>query len=158
MQNRHEQALFRFSIIAPLINGTCEEKSIRNYALKASQKEYQYQGQSVKFSQDTIKRWYYQYQKSGYEGLMTVQRTDYQKPRVLTEETKGEIERLCRQYPKMSAAAIYQKLIAEQVLEREEASLKTVQRYVKSIRGKVKTDATERRRFQCGQPNDIFHG
>ena len=56
MQNANELALFRFSIIAPLFNGTCEEKSVSEYVALASEKTYYYQGKPMVFSKETIKK------------------------------------------------------------------------------------------------------
>lgn len=156
MKNENELALFRFSIIAPLFNGTCEEKSISEYVSLASEKTYYFKGKPMIFSKETIKKWYYNYKKDGYEGLVRVQRSDYQTPRVLTEDAKREIEVKILKYPKITATKIYSDLIKDGIMEAKDVSLKTVQRYVKCLKGSVPKSDIERRRFQMLDVNDMW--
>lgn len=156
MKNKDEKALFRFSIIAPLVNGTHESNSINEYAELASQKKYEFHGEWNMYSKSTIKRWYYNYMKEGYEGLKTPTRTDYREPRALGDDAMNEIQRLVKSYPKMTATAIYIRIIETGVIRQQEASLKTVQRYVKRLKETVPQSAMERRRFCCAAPNDMW--
>ncbi|MDO4957581.1 MAG: DDE-type integrase/transposase/recombinase [Bacteroidales bacterium] len=156
MQDANEMALFRFSIIAPLFNGTCEEKSISEYVALASEKTYYLNGKPMVFSKETIKKWYYNYKNEGYDGLVRVQRSDYQKPRALSEDAKREIEEKLLQYPKITATKIYSNLIKEGVIESKDVSLKTVQRYVKLLKTAIPKSEIQRRRFQMPEANDMW--
>lgn len=156
MKDKDEMALLRFSIIAPMVNGTHECSSISEYAELASEKSYSFKGEKMTFSRDTIRRWYYSYKKKGYEGLVTPTRTDHKSSRVLSYEAVEEIDALVSGYPKMPATKIYESLIARQIITRNDVSLKTVQRYVKQKRQSVPGDSVERRRFRCAQPNDMW--
>ena len=156
MQNANELALFRFSIIAPLFNGTCEEKSVSEYVALASEKTYYYQGKPMVFSKETIKKWYYNYRNEGYDGLVRVQRSDYQRPRVLSEDAKKEIKEKVLKYPKITATKIYSILIQDGVIEKQDASLKTVQRYVKYLRTAAPKSEMQRRRFQMSEVNEMW--
>lgn len=155
-KDKNELALLRFSIIAPLVNGTCEEVSLSEYVKKASEKTYLLNGQTKTFAESTIRKWYYSYKKNGYDGLVDVQRDDYQKPRALSADAKNEVLKLVEMYPKMPATEIYRKLIADSVMEKKDASLKTVQRYVKMLKRGLIYDPNERRRFQMESPNDMW--
>ena len=155
-KNKNEMALFRFSIIAPLINGTHESSSINEYAELASQKKYEFQGEWNMYSKSTIKRWYYNYKKDGYEGLITPTRRDYREPRALSDDAMREIKHLVAGYPKMTATAIYARIVKEGVIRQQDVSLKTVQRYVKSLKVAIPQNDRERRRFSCAAPNDMW--
>ena len=156
MKNRHEMALLRFSIIAPLVNGTYEEDSISQYVSSASQKTYVFNGEAINFSKDTIRRWYYSYMKNGYNGLVSLQRSDYREPRVLNQDAKEKIRKLIIGYPRITATRIYQILIEDRIITPENVSLKTVQRYVKLLKSQAPQELSERRRFSCENPNDMW--
>lgn len=156
MKNKNEMALFRFSIIAPLVNGTHNCSSINEYAKLASKKKYEFHGEWNVYSKSTIKRWYYNYLKYGYEGLITPTRTDYREPRALGEDAMKEIQRLVTGYPRMTATAIYSQLIRSGVIRQQDVSLKTVQRYVRTLKAAMPQSENERRRFSCAAPNDMW--
>ena len=155
-KDKNELALLRFSIIAPLVNGTCEETSLAEYVRKASEKTYLVKGEPRTFSASVIRKWYYSYRKNGYEGLVDTQRNDYQKPRILSEDAKAEISKKTEAYPKMPATEIYRDLVREGIIEDRDVSLKTVQRYVKMLKKGRKYDPNERRKFQMPAPNDMW--
>ena len=156
MKDRNEMALLRFSIIAPLVNGTYEEASVSEYVELASEKTYHFKGEALTFSKDTIRRWYYNYKKEGYEALVTVQRADYKESRVLTADAKSKIQKLLRGYPRITAKKIYKILIEDHIVTPAEVSERTVQRYVRNLRKSFPDEPTERRRFRCENPNDMW--
>ena len=79
--NHDRLDLFRYGIISPLIRK--EGVNITQSIKELSEKEYWYQGKTKKYSESTIRRWYYQYKKEGFESLERKQRKDKEKPRKL---------------------------------------------------------------------------
>ena len=49
--NKDDYALFKYSIIAPFINGTSGYKSARGFSSEASKKEYTFKGILIALSQ-----------------------------------------------------------------------------------------------------------
>lgn len=63
---------------------------------------------------------------------------------------------MVEKYPKMPATEIYRNLVKDGVMEKKDASLKTVQRYVKVLKKGLIYNSNERRRFQMAAPNDMW--
>ena len=73
----HEMALFKYNLIAPLINGTYTETSIKAYCVNVSMKTYILPDGSIKrFSHETIRWWFRRYKDMGFNGLYSKPRAD----------------------------------------------------------------------------------
>ena len=66
MKNYNDWALFRFSLIAPLINNTHGFTTKAEYLRDVSAKNHEFNGKSYHFSTSCIKSWYLNYLKNGY--------------------------------------------------------------------------------------------
>lgn len=100
-ENSEDLALFRFSIICPLVNGTTKEKSISAFARRASENIYMFKEKECMVSLSTIKRWYYSYKKDGFDGLIHGNLCKSYLPKKLSEDARIECLRLIEQYPKL---------------------------------------------------------
>lgn len=124
-------ALFKFSIIAPVVNKTYGEGSKSAYFRKMAAESYPLpDGRLVQFSPNTIKHWYNNYVNGGLDALRKRPRQDAGHSRVLTPEQKAHIDQLRRDFPMISATMVYRRMIEKGQLLRQEVSLSTVQRYV----------------------------
>jgi hypothetical protein len=73
---RNERALFKFSLIAPVINGTITG-SVRKYLETICAKSYPIPGGDFKeISPHTVRRWLFEYRRFGLEGLKRRPRND----------------------------------------------------------------------------------
>jgi transposase InsO family protein len=127
-----EIALFRYSLIAPLVNDTYTEPSKEEYYRKIAAKEYKLpSGKLAKFSAGTIKFWFKLYTKGSYEALVPKTRSDLGHPRSLDINSINRIHELKEQYPYITGTLIYQKLIEEEYIKINKSSLSSVLRYIK---------------------------
>ncbi len=127
-----ELALFRYSLIAPIVNDTYNEASKEEYFRKTAAKEYTLpNGKITKFSAGTIKYWYKKYTKDNYDALLPKKRSDLGNPRSLDINTINRIHNLKEQYPHITGSLIYQKLIEEKYFKTKKSSLSSVLRYIK---------------------------
>ncbi len=92
-EDKREDALQRFKIIEPYING---RNSLSNIS------------RQCKLSLSTLTRWVYQYKKNGLSGLARKERKDSGKKKT-TEQIIHAIEALVLHQPHLSARAIYRK-------------------------------------------------
>ena len=128
-----EVALFRFSLIAPIVSGTYREISKMEYFRNVADKEYVLpNGNKARFSPLTIKKWYQNYTKGGLDALIPHARIDLGHTRVLTPQVCKKIEDFKSQFPYITGKKIYQKLIVGGHLREMDASIDTVYRYLKS--------------------------
>ena len=69
MNKNQEKGIFKFSIIAPLINKTHGFDTINDYLDFVASKTYSFEGKDKKYSKSCIRSWYTTYKKYGIEGL-----------------------------------------------------------------------------------------
>jgi transposase InsO family protein len=145
-------AMFRFGLIAPVINQTFNETSKTAYyravckcALKLPD------GREVMYSSCTLRYWEGLYRKGGFAALKHKARSDKGYSRKITDKTARAIFAINKEFPKMNATMIYEKLVADGVIHTTEISLCTIQRFVRSRIGNTKPLASlkDRKAFEA---------
>ncbi len=111
-EKKHDIALMRYSVIAPIITGLQEDyPSLDAFYRDAEKRGVVSPDGSVKhFSAATIERWYRHYKKGGFDALIPHGRVDEGKSRKLDPDLQEQIRYLKLNYPRMSASAIYRQL------------------------------------------------
>ena len=142
---RRDFALFRFSIIGPLIACTTGQLNYEEkYRELASLVYIDPNGKNVKFSAATIKKWHLKYRKAearadsgqsagGLQALMPHNRMDLGSTRALSEGQQQRIRELKEEFPKISGQGIWDKMVEEGTLKAMDASVDTIQRYLRMI-------------------------
>ena len=155
-----EIALFRFSLIAPLVNETYEGLSKMQYFREISNKVHILpDGKKVTYSPASIKRWYLSYKRYGIDSLMPKKRLDAGKPRVLNQEAITKIHNLKEQYPYITGKMIHHKLVEEGFIKANKVSLASVQRYIRDHHLKRRQlEPIERRAYEMEFANDCWQG
>lgn len=150
-------ALFRYGLISPLINNTYEEVSKEKFFRNASSKTYQLNGKEIKVRSDTIKHWYLNYKKWGYDGLIPKTRTDLNTSRKLTLDAQQKIVDYKKDYPHISGTLIYQKLIEDGYIKEDNVSKSTVLKYIRDNYLLFGDDGKiDRRAFEMEYSNDMW--
>lgn len=145
---RDELALFKFSIIAPIINGTAR-CSLKDYIEDVSAKKHNVPGYGLReFSPSAILDWLRDYRKYGFEGLKRRIRKDKGSSRKLSDATITAIRGMKERSPMKTATAIYCELLSHRLLGDPPASLSTVQRLIKKLDIKQEESQVERKRFE----------
>lgn len=155
---KEKLALFRFSLIAPLLNNTFSEPSAKAYleAICAKTYDVPYYGKR-EYSPTSIKSWLLLYRKHGLEGLYPINRHDKGQTRSLNEPVKQYITDAKTLCPQRSAKSIYHELIARGMISSGSISLSTVQRFIqKQGLNKLKTIPKDRRAFEMEFPGDCW--
>lgn len=142
---RRQYGMFRFSIIGHLI--ACDGSDISleaKYRELAAQTYIDPDGRKVMFCAGTIKKWYLKYKKAelqssagqgggGLQALMPRNRIDLGRSRALTEKQMERIRELKTKHPRITGKGIWETMVEEGSLKAIDASVDTVQRYLKSI-------------------------
>lgn len=156
MKNYNDWALFRFSLIAPMINDTHNFSTKAEYLRDVSAKNHLFNGKNYHFSASCIKSWYLNYLKYGYSSLEKKKRCDFKESRKLNNETIQRILSLREEFPNMTSKKIYDKLIKEKYINKT-TSIHTLFRYLKSNNLKAsQTVNIERRMFEMEHANDCW--
>lgn len=150
-------SLFRFGIIAPIINKTHGCKSISEYIRIIASKTHEFNGKKYKFSESCIKNWYLSYKKEGLTALQSKTRSDKNTSRLLNNDTIVRIQELREQFPHITGTAIYNKLIEEGYIYMKDVSLTTILRFLKNNNLKAGQICNiERRMFEMEHANDCW--
>ncbi len=128
---KNQIALFRYGLISSLVNNTYEEKSMEEYYRKTASKAYTLNGKEIKVRASTIKKWYINYKKFGYSGLIPKTRTDLNTSRKLTLDAQQKIIDYKKNFPHISGTLIYQKLIEEGYINQAIVSKSTVLKFIR---------------------------
>lgn len=128
---KNQIALFRYGLISSLVNNTYEEVSMEDYYRKVASKSYTLNGKEIKVRASTIKKWYINYKKFGYSGLIPKTRTDLNTSRKLTLDAQQKIVDYKKEFPHISGTLIYQKLIEEGYINQAIVSKSTVLKFIR---------------------------
>ena len=132
-QKQREMALFKFSLIAPLVAGTFTQATKMEYYKDTCGREHKLPGgKMVKFSPMTLKKWYWLYMTGGMEALLPKTRSDAGEARVFSADACKQNEACRKQFPHITGKKIYEKLVEEGYVKKEDASLDSLYRYLKA--------------------------
>lgn len=160
-KKRNEIALFRYGIIAPAVTGIYDDSiSLKGFFRDAATKTYTNpRGESTKISASTIERWFYSYHKLGFDALIPRRRTDTGKPRKIDIDIMEQIRFLKKEYPRIPATLIHQKLIDNGTINKGDISLSTVNRFVNIIKTEEKiTHNKDMKRYEREHINEVWCG
>ena len=160
-ETRQKIALFRYGIIAPVVSGTYDEgKSIKGFFRDAASKVYTNpSGEETKVSASTLERWYYAYNKGGFDALIPMRRCDTGKSRKIDEDIMEQIRFLKKEYPRIPATLIHQKLLDNGTINKGDISLSTVNRFVNQLKIECNyTNNKDMRRYERAHINEVWCG
>lgn len=133
MKHNAEVAQFRFALIVPVIQGLFPDASATAYSyykrVSAAPLTLP-DGTSVKYSYKTLEKWKSHYIIGGLDALMPVSRSDKGTSHSLNNEAVGEIYRIKKEYPRMNATQIYERLVKDSFIPAT-VSVDSVQRFTR---------------------------
>ena len=151
-----EIALFRFSIISPVLHNTPDNQA--SYFKDMADKAYSLpDGSSRKFHWRTFKSWLRVYGKNGFDGLKPKSRTDTGSSRVISDELISAIRSKLEAFPSISAAMLYRILVDEGCITNGSPSEGTVRLYIKTLGVRPESHSPEpRKKFEKPFVNDLW--
>ena len=161
MDQRQQVALFRYSVIAPLETGTSDPSiSNKEFFRQAAEKVYTGpDGQPTTVGASTAAKWHRAYQAGGFNALLPQSRNDEGIPRKLEVDLQETIRYLKKNYPRMTAAEIHRRLLADGSIHIGQVSLSTVERFVRMIRREEGMSADkDMRRYERPHINEAWYG
>lgn len=154
-------ALMRYSAIAPLISGLPEEyPSMSTYFRDLSEKGILHpSGQMRKYAPGTMKSWLLDYKKGGFDALIPKSRSDCGTSRKIDSELEEQIRYLKRNYPRLSASAIYRQLQDNGSIRSGQVSESTVLRFINEMMLQERfTNNQDLRRYERPHINEVWCG
>jgi transposase InsO family protein len=151
-------AMWRFGLIAPVINGTYTAPSKMAYYRECTKDGLMMpDGTTARYSPKTLSYWECSYRRGGFEALIDRGRCDKGEPRRLSSEAASAILRLKEEFPKMNATMVLERLIADGTVNQQDVSLSTVQRFVRRATvGRAVGTAKDRKAYEAERVNGIW--
>jgi transposase InsO family protein len=157
-EEREAVALFRYGMIAPILNDHCDRGE---YLAEVSAKKHSVPYYGVKeFSMSTIERWLSTYKRWGFEGLKPKARNDRGHSRALSDGEQQRIITFRQKNMHLTSVSFYELCVKNDLLNPQNASYHSVYRLLnnnKLLRMDKKTDI-ERKRFAYDTVNTLWQG
>lgn len=158
-KERERVALFRYGLIAPILNG--QVVSQKEYLEKVTVKKHQvpYYGEK-EYTAKTLSCWLLVYRREGFEGLKPKKRSDLGQPRTLSLEQEEHLLALRKVERQMAVSVFYDRLIEKGEILPCDVSYTTVYRLLKrhELIGKATAKSPERKRFAYDKVNVLWQG
>lgn len=157
-QSSQNIAIFKFSLIAPVIQGTLSEPSAMAYYRRVTEEPLtRPDGSQFHYNPKTLEKWAEQYKKGGLEALVPKERSDKGSVRVIPEEAAAQIFRIKEEFPRLGAVQIRLRLL-EKGLMPASVSERTIQRFLKNnrLRFKAATVIKDRKAFETASFGEIW--
>jgi len=162
-KEREQVALFRYGIIAPLLNGQVDSKQYFE-ELEGKVHSIPYYGER-KIAVKTVKEWLLNYRRNGFDALKPKKRADRGNSRRLSPDDQDHILDIRKKFLHMPVSVFYEQLIRQGEINQSQISYSTINRLLKkhNLSGKILRAIPERKRFAHGKVNilwqaDLSHG
>lgn len=153
---REKIALFRYGLIAPLLNGQVDRAT---YVAEVSTKKHEvpYYGEKT-YAAKTILEWLLFYRRKGFDGLKPGTRSDRGQSRTLSQDQQDHVLALRKQQLWMPVTVFYDQLIAQGDIFPGKVSYSTVHRFLKAhgLLGDEAPKMPERKRFAHDTVNTLW--
>ena len=156
-KDRENIALFRYGLIAPLLNG--QVNSRKDYLAEISSQVHQvpYWGPK-EYTPKAIEEWLRIYRKEGFDGLKPKLRSDKGKSRSIPPELQESILELRREKRDLPVSLFYELLTHKAVIRKTDFSYATVYRLLKrhDLAGKQQRSEPKRKRLAYETVNILW--
>lgn len=157
---RNQIALFRYGVLAPYIQRQVDTNLPWTFFKDAADKKYQYiDGTFRSVSSTSMGRWLKIYNEKGFDGLKPIKRSDIGKQRKIDDDLSEKITYYVKEYPRLPATQIYEKLINSNEITSKEVSLSTVTRFVSNLKkNEDLKPIVEYKRYEKEHINEVWYG
>lgn len=154
-----DKALFRYRLIAPLLDPDLKRGDRQAIFDSIAEKIHVFlPGKEVRFSRETIRKWYKLYRKHGFDGLKTKGREDHGKSRVVPEEIIKKACDLKIEVPHRSVLKIISILEREKIVEPGKLKKSTLHSILqqRQLTSKIPKEKGYWQKYQADFPNDLW--
>jgi len=148
--NPYEMAHFKFSLIAPVLQGTHTDESSAAYYRRVTEKPLlRPDGTAFQYKPKTIQRWEQRYRSGGMDALIKPRRSDAGVTRGLSRDAAAAVYDLRERFPRLNATQIHVRLLEDGAIAAG-TSVRCVQRFIKKwdIKAGVPAGVKDRKAFE----------
>lgn len=155
------KALMKYTAILPVLQKSDDDARSNNEIFREISIRGVFDSESGElryFAVPTIKRWYNQFRKNSLGGLTPKGRDDANKSRKIDETVNTAIKELMTAFPKITAAEIGRRLVANGCIARDSISGSTINRCVNQIKKEIRYPEPEKemRRYERKHINEVW--
>ncbi len=156
-KDRQDIALFRYGLIAPILNGQVENQRRYFEEICSQVHKVPYWG-AKEYTPKTLEEWLRFYRKYGFEGLKPKTRSDKGDIRSMSPALKKKILEERENKRDMPVTLFYEKLVEAGIIKESEFSYATIQRFLKKhdMAGREKRKEPDRKRFEHDTVNVLW--
>jgi len=156
---REKVALFRYGLIAPILNDQVSNR--KEYLAEIAGKVHEVPHYGPReFTPKTLACWLLAYRRAGFEGLKPKPRSDKGQPRKLTHEQEEHLLSLRKEQRDLPVSVFYDRLVDKGEIIPGDVSYATIYRLLKKhgMIGKESARLPERKRFAYDTVNTLWQG
>jgi transposase InsO family protein len=154
-KKRHDIALFRYGIIAPVLDGNVAQQM--KYFRQVAAKEYDVPHWGKKtYDPQTFKKWLKQYRRYGFDTLIPKERNDKGQSRKIDDHLENAIKEALVDYPFLSGAALYRLLVSQGAIRLGGINEGTLRKFIKDNQLRKKSPPTPRKKFEKQHINQLW--
>lgn len=163
-QMRKQTALFRFSVIGPLLNGQLGHGELKKEIHDLSMRVYRIPGsRRQRIGKGTMTEWLTLYRKHGFDGLLPKARNDKGKTRRIPPAVLEKVVKAKQENPRRAVSLICHDLYKKGEIDSPSVPLSTLYRYLSNLDLKRDTPRQEQKRYESSYANelwqsDVMHG
>lgn len=163
-QMRKQMALFRFSVIGPLLNGQMGHGQLKKEIHELSMRVYRIPGsQRQRIGKGTIMEWLTLYKKHGFDGLLPKERNDRGKTRRIPPAVLEKVVNAKKENPRRSVGLICHDLYKNGEIDSPHLPLSTLYRFLSTVDMGQAVPRQEQKRYESTYANelwqsDVMHG
>jgi len=156
-KDRENIALFRYGLIAPLLNNQVSSKKAYLEKIASQVHQVPYWGPK-EYTPKAVSEWLRLYRKDGFEALKPKFRSDKGESRRIPGEIQAKILEQRRERQNMPVTLFYEQLVADGMIRQCDFSYATVHRFLKKhgLVGKAARKEPERKRFAHDTVNMLW--
>jgi transposase InsO family protein len=155
---RHDIAVLRFGLSAPVIHGTIPGSAAEYFRHVTEKKLDVPHVGPMQYRPHTLKAWLGDYRAGGFDGLIPQPRADIGTHRVITPIIEARLREIFASSPRISTTLAREKLVDEGLITTRSPSESVIRRFVKreGLRVMVNPGSSERHAFAKSEPNELW--
>lgn len=156
-KTKEKIALFRYGIVAPVVNGSVSNKM--EYLRQMAEKEHDvpYWGRKC-YKVETFRDWVKRYRRDGFDALMPKSREDKGTSRKIDDQLGQDIKDALDSFPFLSGSALYRLLISEGKIQVGGITEGTLRKFINdnNLRQQAVDALKVRKKFEKEHINELW--
>jgi putative transposase len=156
-RTKEKIALFRYGIVAPVVNGSVSNKMEYLRQMAAKEHDVPYWGRKW-YKVETLRSWVKRYRRDGFDALMPKSREDKGTSRKIDDQLAQYIKDALDSFPFLSGSALYRLLVSEGKIQVGSITEGTLRKFIRdnNLRQQAVDALKVRKKFEKEHINELW--